>query len=56
MSAIFSFIRDESGATAVEYSILAVAIAAVIVAIVYAVGVKTESAFSGLNDSWEGIE
>lgn len=42
---IQSFINDESGATAVEYGIMVAAIAAVIVTVVYAIGVKVDAAF-----------
>lgn len=43
------FVRDESGATAIEYAILVSAIAGVIVAIVYAVGTKTQAQFTTLD-------
>jgi pilus assembly protein Flp/PilA len=38
--------RDETGASAVEYGLLAVAIAAVIVIIVFALGVVVEEMFT----------
>jgi pilus assembly protein Flp/PilA len=39
------FVREEEGATAVEYGIMVAAIAAVIITIVIAVGAKTNNAF-----------
>ncbi|MCL8024817.1 Flp family type IVb pilin [Nocardioides bruguierae] len=37
--------RDERGATAVEYGLLVAGIAAVIVVVVFALGVKVDAAF-----------
>ena len=43
---LFSKLRkDKSGATAVEYGIMVAAIAAVIIATVFVVGIQTEIAF-----------
>lgn len=42
---LFEFFRDEEGATAVEYGIMVAAIAAVIIAVVIAIGNKTNAAF-----------
>ncbi len=39
-------IRDEEGATAVEYAIMVAAIAAVVVGIVISIGTKSNTAFS----------
>lgn len=44
-----SFIADEQGATAVEYGIFVALIAAVIVALVKAVGLKVNNAFNTIN-------
>lgn len=44
----------EDGATAVEYAIMAVLIAAVVVGIVQAVGLKTNSMFELVNTGWAG--
>ncbi|PLX86245.1 MAG: Flp family type IVb pilin [Desulfuromonas sp.] len=44
------FIREEKGATAVEYAIIAAAIAAVIVAIVWTIGGKTSENFKSVNE------
>ena len=46
---IFDFITNEEGATAVEYAIMAAAIAAVIVAVVASVGTKVLGLFTELN-------
>lgn len=46
---ILHFFKDEEGATAVEYGIMVAAIAAVIIAVVVAVGTKTENAFETIN-------
>ncbi len=40
------FIKEDKGATAVEYGIMVAAIAAVIIAVVIAVGGKVQTAFS----------
>lgn len=44
-------LSDETGASAVEYSLIVAAIAAIIVLIVFAVGEYTGSAFSNTCDS-----
>ncbi len=49
MKKIMNFFKDEEGATAVEYGIMVAAIAAIIVTIVYAVGVKVNSAFTAVD-------
>ena len=46
MKKLMSFIRDEEGATAVEYGLMVAAIAAVIITVVYSIGTKVNSAFS----------
>lgn len=38
---------NETGATAVEYAIMVAAIAAIIVAVVFAIGLATEQGFEG---------
>ena len=49
---IFSrFIRDESGATAIEYGLIAALIAVVIITGVTAVGTKLSTTFSNLATS-----
>jgi pilus assembly protein Flp/PilA len=52
MKKTMSFFKDEKGATAVEYSIMLSAIAAVIIVIVYSVGGKTLGSFTNLNSIW----
>ena len=42
---LVKFVREDEGATAVEYAIIAAGIAAVIVAVVISVGSQTNSAF-----------
>lgn len=49
VSKIKSFWSDEEGATAVEYGIMVAAIAAVIVAVTFAVGQKVDNAFETVN-------
>lgn len=49
------FLRDESGATAVEYGIMVAAIAAVIILVVIAVGNKTQNAFESINGNMDPL-
>ncbi|MDH4232724.1 MAG: Flp family type IVb pilin [Nitrospirota bacterium] len=51
MKKVLQFLRDEEGATAVEYGIMIAAIAAVIIAVVIVVGQKTNNAFSNVNNA-----
>ena len=51
MSHLFRRRRGDDGATAVEYSLLAVAIAAVIVIIVFALGSQVKAMFNKTCDS-----
>ena len=44
--------HDDNGATAVEYAIIATLVAAVIVAIVIALGENTIALFQALTDKW----
>jgi pilus assembly protein Flp/PilA len=48
MSKINSFIRDEKGATAIEYGLIAAGISVVIIGIVNGIGSKLGSAFSSI--------
>jgi Flp pilus assembly pilin Flp len=52
MKKTIRFFKDEKGATAVEYSIMLAAIAAVIISVVYAVGEKTLGSFTNFNSQW----
>ncbi len=49
MKNLINFIKNEEGATAVEYGIMVAAIAAVIVAVVNVVGGKVDTAFENVN-------
>ena len=46
MKKLISFLKDEEGAAGVEYGIMVAAVAAMIVAIAFAVGVKTQNGFN----------
>lgn len=45
MSKIFSFLKDESGATAIEYGLIAAGISVVIIATVNAIGSTLNAKF-----------
>jgi pilus assembly protein Flp/PilA len=45
--------RDESGATAVEYSLIIGGIAALIIAIVYAFGAKVSNLYGNFVSRWQ---
>ncbi len=49
MNKIVNFLRDEEGATAVEYGIMVAAIAAIIVGTVYTLGGKVHQGFTDVN-------
>ena len=49
MNIISRFIRDESGATAIEYGLIAALIAVVIITGVTAVGTKLSTTFTSLS-------
>jgi Flp pilus assembly pilin Flp len=51
-SPILSFFRDESGATSVEYAILASLIAAVCVAAIFGLGETTKGLFTSFSASY----
>ena len=44
-------VSDENGATAVEYGIMVAAVAAVIIAVVFVIGGKVETAFNTVNSN-----
>ena len=46
MSLLSRFFRDESGATAIEYGLIAAGISVVIIAIVNGIGTKLTTAFT----------
>jgi pilus assembly protein Flp/PilA len=48
MSKFIAFLKDESGATAIEYGLIAAGIAVVIIAAVNTVGSKLNSTFTSI--------
>ena len=46
MKKLISFLKDEEGATAVEYGLIVALIAAIIIVVVGMLGVKVENAFN----------
>jgi len=48
---IRKFIKDESGATAIEYGLIAAGISLVIIAAVNGIGTKLNSKFTAINTS-----
>ena len=48
---IRKFIRDESGATAIEYGLIAAGISLVIIAVVNGIGTKLNTKFMAINTS-----
>jgi pilus assembly protein Flp/PilA len=55
MDNFIAFLKEEQGATAVEYAIMAAAIAAVIITIVVLVGLKVESLFEQTNTEMQKL-
>jgi pilus assembly protein Flp/PilA len=45
------FLRDESGATAIEYGLIAAGISVAIIAVVNGLGTKLTSTFQGVTDN-----
>lgn len=56
IESIKRFMKDEEGATAVEYGIMVAAIAAVIITIVIAVGNKTLGAFTKVDTAMAPLQ
>ena len=48
MSILTSFVRDESGATAIEYGLIAAGIAVAIITVVQGLGTKLSDTFSNI--------
>ena len=48
MTSIFAFLRDESGATAIEYGLIAALIALVIIGAVTSVGTSLQATFTSI--------
>ncbi|MBS0247595.1 MAG: Flp family type IVb pilin [Proteobacteria bacterium] len=49
MAKLFSFLKDESGATAIEYGLIAAGIAVVIIATVNTIGTKINSSLLSIS-------
>ena len=49
MILLSKFLRDESGATAIEYGLIAAGISVAIIAVVNGIGTKLDSAFTSIN-------
>jgi pilus assembly protein Flp/PilA len=49
MAKFFAFIRDESGATAIEYGLIAAGIAVAIIAVVNGLGSQLNATFSSVS-------
>ena len=54
MSKVFAFLKDELGATAIEYGLIAAGISVVIITAVQAVGVNLNTTFRGVADALAG--
>jgi pilus assembly protein Flp/PilA len=50
MSKVMRFVRDESGATAIEYGLIAAGISVAIIAVVQGVGTKLVSTFGAVQN------
>jgi pilus assembly protein Flp/PilA len=51
MQMIYRFLRDETGATAIEYGLIAAGIALAIIAVVNGLGAKLNTKFTAINNS-----
>ena len=49
MSVLKSFLRDESGATAIEYGLIAAGISVAIITVVQGLGTQAQSTFSNVS-------
>ena len=54
MNIISRFVRDESGATAIEYGLIAALIAVVIITVVKNVGTQLSSTFTNVQNGLQG--
>jgi pilus assembly protein Flp/PilA len=50
------FIKEDSGATAVEYGVMIAAIAAVIIAVVISVGKKVNNTFTAMDTALTNVQ
>ena len=51
MKKLINFLRGEEGATALEYGLMAAAIAAAIVTVVFSLGTKVKTAFTTVDNA-----
>jgi pilus assembly protein Flp/PilA len=51
MSKVFAFLKDESGATAIEYGLIAAGISLAIIAAVNGLGTQLSGKFTSINNS-----
>ena len=51
MTSVGKFLRDESGATAIEYGLIAACISVAIIAVVQGVGTKLNSTFTQVQNA-----
>ena len=51
MSKLIGFVRDESGATAIEYGLIAAGISVAIIAVVNGLGTKLTTTFSSVTNN-----
>ena len=56
MNEVMTFLKDEEGATAVEYGIMVAAIAVAILVIVFALGDRIANLFTDVDEAIEGRE
>ena len=49
MSRVFAYLKDESGATAIEYGLIAAGISVVIIATVNAIGTNLNAKFNSIS-------
>jgi pilus assembly protein Flp/PilA len=49
MAKLFAFLKDESGATAIEYGLIAAGISVVIIATVHAIGTRLKGKFTSIS-------
>lgn len=49
MSKLYAFFRDERGATAIEYGLIAAGISVAIIAVVNGLGTQLNTTFSGIS-------
>ena len=56
MTSIKRFLSDESGATAIEYGLIAALVAVAIITVVTTLGTTIESTFQDVIDGLNGVE